>query len=370
MKDTSRQTQSLEHPLLSFIVVALLAVVVMNGAALLAQAAWGADAPSSGGGMGVAGEDASSLMGDIAGAIAMLVALGIFFPWEFGRKGRGRKGREAASAVTGGRAHAGKSKLVVPSVLVGVAMVAAGGISAALTLASIHAPSAPIAGGQTLVVASDVPFVVVSLVVMCIATALFEEGLFRGMAIPCFARSFQKGIFHDSRLKGSSLKGETAANTTPLSFQALLKAAILSSVLFGLLHCGLDEASAVAAGQVADTSSGGEATVLVAWVCGRFLQTALFGLAMAAVFLITQTIWPVVVFHALYDFVYFAPVVLSTGTSLQDFMVFPFLSGETLALTGIIFGVIAIALFAVLRKRLFAGSMNATAEEREEGYQG
>ncbi len=394
MKAAARQTQVLTHPFLTFIEVVLLAVVAMNGASLLAQAALGADAASvgslsAGSGWVVAGEGIPSLVGDIAGAIAMLVAIGVFFPWEFGGRagaqGRGQRCGAFKGAADMGFDNApsdgpgdGGNRLVVLFAVIGVAMVVAGGISAALTIASFDAVTGsiageedvlaePMAGGEAVVWTFDVPTAVVALAVMCIATAIFEEGLFRGAAIPCFARLFQKDTSRDDRLgegalggeashgvcaaHGETSHGEIATGVTPLSFQALLKAAVLSAVLFGLLHCGLGEAGVAVAGSASGVPSGGATAILAAWVFGRFLQTSLFGLAMAAVFMVSRTIWPVVAFHALYDFVYFAPVVLITGAPLQNFMVFPFLGGETLALTSIIFGTIAIVLFVAIYRR-------------------
>lgn len=118
---------------------------------------------------------------------------------------------------------------------------------------------------------------VVAVVLICLLTGVFEEGIFRATALRAFASAFEGGR------------------------APMLKAALASSVLFGLLH--VSAADAVAAGSA------------VAWaqvVC-KPLQAALFGLVMAALFIRTRSLWAASLTHGLFNMVYVGPPMLLAG---------------------------------------------------------
>lgn len=118
---------------------------------------------------------------------------------------------------------------------------------------------------------------VVAVVLICLLTGVFEEGIFRVTALRAFAPAFEGGR------------------------APLLKAAVASSVLFGVLH--VSAADAVAAGSA------------VAWaqvVC-KPLQAALFGLVMAALFIRTRSLWAASLAHGLFNIVYVGPLMLLAG---------------------------------------------------------
>lgn len=118
---------------------------------------------------------------------------------------------------------------------------------------------------------------VVVVVLICLLTGVFEEGIFRATALRAFIPAFE---------------GSRAP---------LLKAALASSVLFGFLH--VSAADAVAAGSA------------VAWaqvVC-KPLQAALFGLVMTALFIRTRSLWTASLAHGLFNVVYVGPLMLLAG---------------------------------------------------------
>ncbi len=111
------------------------------------------------------------------------------------------------------------------------------------------------------------------IVLLCGFTGVFEEGLFRVLAIGALS-----------------------------PYMSLTKAVIVSAVIFGLMHASTSEAIAI----------GGS----VAWGQAFFkpLQSALFGFFIAVVFVQTRNIWLIAGFHAAFNLLYLGPLMLVTGS--------------------------------------------------------
>ena len=82
----------------------------------------------------------------------------------------------------------------------------------------------------------------------------------------------------------------------------MLRAALVSAVLFGALHVSLGEAASAV--QAADL-------VAVAQAACKPVQAALFGLFMAAMYFGTRNLWTLVAVHAAFNFLYAGPQLLA-----------------------------------------------------------
>lgn len=119
---------------------------------------------------------------------------------------------------------------------------------------------------------SDAAARVAFILPICLMTGLFEEGVFRVLALDAF-----------------------------LTRLAPLRAAVVSAVLFGLLHVSFGQALAV-----------GDA---VAWTQAvlKPVQAGLFGFFMAVLYLKGCSLWFLAWVHAAFDLVYLGPIMLATG---------------------------------------------------------
>lgn len=122
------------------------------------------------------------------------------------------------------------------------------------------------------------PLRVMQVVALCLLTAVFEEGVFRVLALDAFAPAL-----------GGGRRG-------------MLRAALVSAVLFGALHVSLGEAASAV--QAADF-------VAVAQTACKPVQAALFGLFMAAMYFGTRNLWTLVAVHAAFNFLYAGPQLLA-----------------------------------------------------------
>ena len=122
------------------------------------------------------------------------------------------------------------------------------------------------------------PLHVMQVVALCLLTAVFEEGVFRVLALDAFAPAL-----------GGGRRG-------------MLRAALVSAVLFGALHVSLGEAASAV--QAADF-------VAVAQTACKPVQAALFGLFMAAMYFGTRNLWTLVAVHAAFNFLYAGPQLLA-----------------------------------------------------------
>lgn len=128
-------------------------------------------------------------------------------------------------------------------------------------------------GGALVQGDSDLSFVAmrfVLIVALCLCVGVYEEGLFRVLAYDAFSDAM-----------------------TPL------RAALVASFLFGILHVSVSE--------IADQTS---------WICwaqygGKILQASLFGFIMVALYHETQNFWFLAGVHTLFDVVYLGPLLLS-----------------------------------------------------------
>ena len=109
------------------------------------------------------------------------------------------------------------------------------------------------------------PLHVMQVAALCLLTAVFEEGVFRVLALDAFAPAL-----------GGGRRG-------------MLRAALVSAVLFGALHVSLGAAASAC----------------------KPVQAALFGLFMAAMYFGTRNLWTLVAVHAAFNFLYAGPQLLA-----------------------------------------------------------
>lgn len=152
-----------------------------------------------------------------------------------------------------------------------------------------------LAGGvATALLTSDAPeFVVdaprfVQVVALCLLTGVYEEGVFRVLAMDAFAPAL-----------GGGRRG-------------LLGAALASSVLFGLLHVSTGDALAAAG------AAGG--AIALAQTVLKALQAALFGFFMAALYARTRNLWSLAAVHGVFNLFYLAPDLLVTPGVPQTYV--------------------------------------------------
>lgn len=119
------------------------------------------------------------------------------------------------------------------------------------------------------------PLHVAQVVALCLVTGVFEEGVFRVLALDALVPAL-----------GGSRRG-------------MLRAALVSAVLFGALHVSLGEAVVAV-----DVVSGLQAVL-------KPVQAGLFGLFMAMVYFKTRNLWTLVGVHAAFNLFYSAPPLLA-----------------------------------------------------------
>lgn len=156
--------------------------------------------------------------------------------------------------------------VLVPGVL-GVALVAG-----ALSLAALPAAPGPAPEPAALAVRIALALAV------CVGTGIFEEGLFRVIAL------------------------DALVAVLPPGRTCRLRAAALSAAVFGLLHLG---GTPPATG---DAVAGAQLAL-------KPLEAALFGFVMAAVYFRTQSLWPAAGVHAAFDALSLAPMLAATGAA-------------------------------------------------------
>lgn len=147
------------------------------------------------------------------------------------------------------------------------------------------------------------------LVACCFATAVFEEGFFRGIVVPCAARRTQLEL---EALKSGDMGPVTQETHRQMSEEEQREitnvpysAAVFSAILFGAAHLmGNNPFAGSGAGAIA---------LLLAEAIGKAVQAGMFGYVMAALMLRTQSVFGPMVVHFLFDVLYFAPVVMATG---------------------------------------------------------
>ncbi len=139
---------------------------------------------------------------------------------------------------------------------------------------------------------------IIMFVVLMFGTAVFEEILFRGFFLEGFAKTL--------RDRGSK--------------NALLYAALASSLLFGVLHVTSD------LGSLFRVEAYIQAVVKV-------LEGTLFGMAMCALSVKTKSIWPAVAAHFAFNLLSEGPVFLATGA-----LKFTYITGSPADITVLLVG--------------------------------
>ncbi|HJH43895.1 MAG TPA: CPBP family intramembrane metalloprotease [Rubneribacter badeniensis] len=112
-------------------------------------------------------------------------------------------------------------------------------------------------------------------VLLCLVTGVFEEGVFRVLALDALSAAC-----------GDSPRGK-------------VRAAFASAALFGLLHVSIGDVSSVS-----DAASGAQAFL-------KPVQAGLFGLFMAALYDRTRSLWPLVGIHAAFNLLSVGPALLA-----------------------------------------------------------
>lgn len=112
-------------------------------------------------------------------------------------------------------------------------------------------------------------------ILLCLLTGVFEEGVFRAVALDALMPAFKP------------------------SRHRVLLAALVSSALFGMLHISMGEVSSLAD------------PIMVAQACIKPLQAGLFGLFMAALFMRSRNLWVVAGVHGAFNVLYTGPALLS-----------------------------------------------------------
>lgn len=130
----------------------------------------------------------------------------------------------------------------------------------------------------------------VQAIALCLLTGVYEEGVFRVLAIDAFTSAF-----------GGSRR-------------CLLGATVASSVLFGVLHVSVGDAVEMAG---LASVAGSIALVQIAM---KSLQAALFGLFMAALYVRTRNVWLLAIVHGVFDMLYLGPSLLGEFEIAQTYV--------------------------------------------------
>lgn len=138
---------------------------------------------------------------------------------------------------------------------------------------------------------------------LCAATGLFEEALFRGIAVTCLYRHLRASAAEAAPAEPTCrfrLRGFVAGESSPI-----VSASLIGSLLFALMHV---------VGTPALSADGFAASAVAAiQVILKMIQAGMFGFCMAALMVKTRSIWLPVLAHALFDMLYFAPVLAAWG---------------------------------------------------------
>lgn len=154
---------------------------------------------------------------------------------------------------------------------------------------------------------------VLLILIVCLGTGVYEEALFRGLAIPCLMRAFEP-VGDDSRTHGELPSRRTGtehtAKTPPTRFTPLVKAAAVSAVLFSVLH--LSGADAVA--ELTAAGSTYVAAVVALQLVLKQLEGLLFGICMAYLYVKSSSIWQPALVHGVFDLCVLGPQLFATGS--------------------------------------------------------
>lgn len=155
-------------------------------------------------------------------------------------------------------------------------LLAVAAVAGGLSLAALAAGGYPGGGaGAAAPVPAVLAFRVTLAVIVCLGTGIFEEGVFRAIALEALMAALPPGP------------------------AVRLRAAAWSAAVFGVLHIS----GVPASGLLADAP----AAVIWAQCLAKPLEAALFGFVMAAWYFRTRSLWPVAGAHAAFDALSVAP---------------------------------------------------------------
>lgn len=154
---------------------------------------------------------------------------------------------------------------------------------------------------------------VLLVLIVCLGTGVYEEALFRGIAIPCLMCAFAP-VGDDSRARDGFPSRRTGteytAKTPPSRLTPLVKAAAVSALLFAVLH--LSGADAVA--ELTAAGSTYVAVVVALQLVLKLLEGLLFGICMAYLYVKSGSIWQPALVHGVFDLCVLGPQLFATGS--------------------------------------------------------
>lgn len=154
------------------------------------------------------------------------------------------------------------------------------------------------------------PALIALLIACCFTTAVFEEGFFRGIVVPCAKRRTQLELEALQKGEAGRLTLETYNQMTDEEKRETqnvpYSAAVFSGLLFGVVH--------MFSGSIGFAGSSLPAIGLMAVMgIAKAVQAGFFGYVMAAFMMRTGSVYGPMIVHFFFDLLYFAPVILLTG---------------------------------------------------------
>lgn len=180
---------------------------------------------------------------------------------------------------------------------------------------------------------SDPLFLLGPIALLCLLTGVFEEGVFRVLALDALAPAFCR----DRQARSGERRAASVLGPEPAVRQSgVLGAAVASSALFGVLHVSAVDAAAAASA--------------VAWAqfALKPVQAGLFGFFMAALFVRTGSLWKAAGVHGLFNLLYLGPV-LAAGVLSPTYVTGSFVDLALLAATTLLLVPPAIAAARTIR---------------------
>lgn len=154
---------------------------------------------------------------------------------------------------------------------------------------------------------------VLLVLIVCLGTGVYEEALFRGIAIPCLMCAFAP-VGDDSRARDGFPSRRTGteytAKTPPSRLMPLVKAVAVSAVLFAVLH--LSGADAVTESTAAGSTY--VAVVVALQLMLKLLEGVLFSICMAYLYVKSGSIWQPALVHGVFDLCALGPQLFATSS--------------------------------------------------------
>lgn len=131
---------------------------------------------------------------------------------------------------------------------------------------------------------------------ICAATGVFEEALFRGLLVTC--------LYNRLIILNGDIVEENAGGSRK-TIPPMASAALMGSVLFALLHVVGSPPIAVE-GELAGF-------IVSTQIALKLLQAGMFGFCMTALMVRTGSVWLSIIAHTAFDLLYFAPALIAKG---------------------------------------------------------